>query len=158
MSRSVRPIAERFWAKVAVGEGCWNWTATPNPDGYGRLKVGDRNILAHRVSWEMAGKSVPGGMQLDHICLNRACVNPDHLRVTTQYENMQNLAGAQSRNKTGIRGVTWEAARGRYRVQAIKRHKRHFGGYFTDLEEAAEAARQLRLSLFTHNEVDRSAA
>lgn len=158
MSQRATPIAERFWAKVAVSEGCWNWTATPNPDGYGRLKVGDRNILAHRVSWHLAGKSIPHGMQLDHVCRNRACVNPDHLRVTTQYENMQNLAGAQRRNKTGVRGVTWDPRRGRYRVQAIKHYERHFGGYFADLEEAAEAARQLRLSLFTHNDADRKTA
>jgi hypothetical protein len=71
---------------------------------------------------------------------------------------MQNLAGAQARNRTGIRGVTWEERHKAYRVQAIHRHVRHFGGYYKDLQEAAEAARQLRLSLFTHNEADRNAA
>lgn len=157
MSRPRTDPVARFWSKVDKSGTCWEWTSAPNNDGYGRLKVDERHILAHRYSWILAGNSIPDGMQLDHACRNRTCVNPAHLRVTTQYENMQNLAGAQCRSKTGIRGVTWDPRKKRYKVQASNRHEYHFGGYFTDLHEAAEAARQLRLSLFTHNEADRQA-
>jgi hypothetical protein len=122
------------------------------------MKVKTGHVLAHRLSWELAGNSIPEGMHIDHACRNRACVKPAHLRVTTQYENMQNLVGAQSRNKTGVRGVIWDPQKSMYRVTVTKDHKPHFGGRFKDLEEAAEAARQLRLSLFTHNDADRRAA
>lgn len=158
MSRPRVDAAVRFWLKVNQTPTCWLWTDHLNADGYGRLLVNGRKIVAHRVSWELAGHEVPEGMQLDHTCLNRACVNPGHLRVVTQYENMQNLAGAQSRNKTGIRGVSWAPNKRRYRVTATRHHVAHFGGYFKDLQEAAEAARQLRLSLFTHNDQDRKSA
>ena len=152
------PADVRFWQKINRTPTCWLWTDHLNADGYGRLLVGDRKIMAHRYSWELAGNSVPEGMQLDHACRNRACVNPAHLRVTTQFENMQNLAGAQSRNRTGVRGVTWDSAKRRYRVQVGKNNQIHYGGRFKALDEAAEAARQLRLSLFTHNDADRKTA
>lgn len=153
----VDPVV-RFWQKVDQTPTCWIWTDYLNADGYGRLLVGERKVMAHRYSWELAGNAVPDGMMLDHTCHNRGCVNPMHLRVVTQYENMQNLLGAQSRNRTGVRGVTWSTAKRRYRVNVTRHHIHHFGGYFVALEEAAEAARQLRLSLFTHNDVDRRSA
>lgn len=149
------PVDERFWSKVHKSEACWNWTDAPNNDGYGRLKIEGLHVLAHRLSWQLAGKDLPEGAILDHACRNRMCVNPDHLRVVTQYENMQNLNGAQSRNQTGVLGVTWVPRKRRYRVNVTKHHVPHFGGYFADLNEAAEAAKQLRLSLFTHNDADK---
>ncbi|AYR00926.1 HNH endonuclease [Arthrobacter phage Hestia] len=150
----------RFWSKVdrRSATECWPWTAHLNTEGYGRIRVGDRKVMAHVFSWELAGHVVPDGMQLDHRCRNRACVNPAHLRTTTQYENMQNLNGAHTGSKTGVRGVSWVAKKSRYKVMVTCHHERHFGGYFKDLQEAAEAAKQLRLLLFTHNEADRRVA
>lgn len=150
--------AARFWTKVQKTDACWTWTDALNKDGYGRLKVDGRHILAHRFSWELAGNDLPAGMQVDHRCHNRACVNPAHLRCVSQCENMQNLAGPQSRNVAGARGVTWDPRKRRYRVSVRRGGKSNYGGQFATLEEAAEAARQLRLSLFTHNDLDRRTA
>lgn len=73
---------DRFWSKVDTTGLCWEWTASRNAKGYGCFRVADRrNATAHRVAWEMLVGVIPEGMQLDHLCRNRSCVNPDHLEV-----------------------------------------------------------------------------
>src|SRR5262245_38794657 len=81
-----RDIHERFWEKVPVRpqkpDACWEWTAFRNPGGYGMFGVKKSTPrLAHRVAWKLSGGEIPDGMELDHICRNRGCVRPDHLRV-----------------------------------------------------------------------------
>jgi hypothetical protein len=93
---------------------------------------------------------------IDHRCRNRACVNPSHLRPVTYKQNGENRSKA-SRNTTGVRNV-YLIKDGVYRVTVGHNKGYVNGGRFHTLEEAAEAARQLRLSLFTHNDADRSAA
>lgn len=152
----------RFWSKVEKTDYCWNWTDTPNADGYGRLGIGVRKMLAHRFSWELHGRGTLGRQQLDHRCLNRICVNPEHLRIASQSQNNQNFAGAQRRNPTGARGVALTGVKTRRgkpcKVNATLEGVTHYGGRFHTLDEAAEAARQLRLSLFAHNDIDRKAS
>jgi len=78
----------RFWAKVAKGapDECWLWTGA-KADGYGRLCRNRNWFYAHRVSFGMAGNVIPDGLQLDHLCRNRSCVNPVHLEVVSNWEN-----------------------------------------------------------------------
>lgn len=64
---------------VEEESGCWTWTALRSSDGYGKLRVDKRDWRAHRLVYTIVRGSIPEGAQLDHLCRNRACVNPDHL-------------------------------------------------------------------------------
>lgn len=83
-------LEDRFWEKVDKnGEnGCWNWTAALTGSGYGNFHLGDRNSVAHRLSYLWLVGEVPDGLDLDHLCRNRKCVNPSHLEPVTRQENL----------------------------------------------------------------------
>lgn len=86
-----RPLEDRFWEKVDVEHPlrCWNWTAASKPEGYGKFYVDGHLKQAHRVAYELLmGSAIPDGFQLDHLCRNPRCVNPDHLEPVTQRENL----------------------------------------------------------------------
>lgn len=147
---------KRFWDKVDKSETCWNWTAYRDPRGYGRFSIGGIPGYAHRISQEMVSGPIPPGMDIDHTCHNRACVNPAHLRVVSHKQNHENRKGAARNSASGIRGVSWHTKVGKWRAVVRHNGKQVSGGYFDDVNEAAEAVKQLRLRLFTHNDLDRT--
>ena len=72
--------------------GCWVWQGSTDGNGYGTVKVDGRFRVAHEAMWEAArGKKKPDGKVLDHTCSNRKCVNPSHLDVVTQSENLKRI-------------------------------------------------------------------
>ena len=73
---------------VVQPDGCWKWQMKWLADGYGRMKVDGKPILAHRYYYEQKYGRVPDGLELDHLCRNRWCCNPDHVEPVTHRENM----------------------------------------------------------------------
>jgi hypothetical protein len=96
-----RPALERFLEKIEITDGCWGWTGCQDR-GYSVFWTGTRNIRAHRWLYERWKRSVPEGRYLDHLCRNRGCVNPDHLEIVTNQENILRGIGhtAQNARKT----------------------------------------------------------
>ena len=83
-------VLERFHAKtVADASGCIIWVgARVHPRGYGRLQVNRKARLAHRLAYEHWVGPIPDGLVIDHLCRMPSCVNPEHLRAVTQWENV----------------------------------------------------------------------
>lgn len=86
-------MIQRFLDKIEYAEhsddDCWYWSSAVNKFGYGAFWLDGKTVRAHRYSYEMIKGKIPDGLQLDHLCRNRLCVNPEHLEVVSLTENIK---------------------------------------------------------------------
>ena len=98
--KAADPPEVRFWRYVEQRGECWIWTASIRPNGYGEFRCNGRLTRAHRFAFEQMVGPVPEGLQLDHLCRNRACVNPEHLEPVTGSVNVQRGLAARNRGRS----------------------------------------------------------
>lgn len=90
---------------VRYKKGCWEWPGKKSAEGYGQGRGG----YAHRLAWQALNGPIPEGLQIDHLCRNRACVRPDHMELVTRKENI--LRGVSPQAINGIRRSVPRATR-----------------------------------------------
>lgn len=108
-SRGIRPfspkgsVEDRFWSKVnkKSKDECWEWQGKPNTKGYGRFIAFQKIIMAHRYSWELHNGNIPINLDVLHHCDNPKCVNPSHLFLGTNNDNIRDMCnkGRQRRGE-----------------------------------------------------------
>jgi hypothetical protein len=98
---AVERAGRKFLEAMSIPEpnsGCWLWLGGLSGGGYGSVSVVDVQATAHRFSYELYKGPIPEGLQLDHLCRNRSCVNPDHLEPVTSRENILRGEGLSAIN------------------------------------------------------------
>lgn len=133
MPKVAKPVDQRIINGSRAVDGCWIWQQAKHPTGYGliRVRVGKKKITkrAHRIAYAAFIGAIPDGLDLDHLCRNRACVNPWHLEPVTRSTNLkrglvgQEIADVQ-RAKTHCRRGHPYAGTNLYKDKTGRRHCR----------------------------------
>ena len=93
-------LLQQLWSKTDIPtKDCWEWTGVKNQDGYGRVRVNGKLLSAHRVVYAQLYGPIPEGLNVLHNCDNPGCVNPTHLRLGTQTDNLHDAYDRERRGK-----------------------------------------------------------
>lgn len=105
-SHAKRNTEEQFWQRVEIKrpDDCWLFTGRKNQDGYGQIAYQCKTQNANRVSYIIANGPIPKGMVVMHTCDNPPCVNPKHLKIGTQQQNIEDMV-SKGRNRNGGGGA-----------------------------------------------------
>jgi len=95
---------QRFESKIDKTDDCWLWMSSKDLDGYGKITINNKQFFAHRVFYVLYNGPIPDGMVVRHKCRNK-CVNPEHLEIGTQAENMKDKVRDGTSNR-GERNAT----------------------------------------------------
>ena len=91
---------ERFFRHVmpVTESGCWVWMGSTTLKGYGKVNIPNRSTMVHRVAYEHFKGPIPDGLSVDHACRVRCCVNPEHMHICTNQENVLSGVGHTAMN------------------------------------------------------------
>lgn len=116
-NNQVNTLETRFWKKVDKtvsnifynGTRCWEWHGSINGKGYGTISQDTNNtphsLFAHRLSYELHKGIIPVGKQINHFCNNRQCVNPDHLQLGNQSQNIKQSVNEGRKISSNLNGI-----------------------------------------------------
>lgn len=104
-------LTERFWQYVNKQDGCWNWLSYKDPNGYGRINYDGKPYLAHRLSYQINCGEIPVGKVICHRCDNPSCVNPEHLFLGEQADNVADMHNKGRARKRGQLGTEHHASK-----------------------------------------------
>jgi hypothetical protein len=149
--RSWRPTRIRFWEKVKTGlhDDCWIWQAYISPLGYGQFRLDGQDMPASRASWIIVNGEIPKGLYVCHHCDNPACVNPAHLFLGTQADNMQDAMRKERVNSKLTRADVIEIQQ---RVEAGEDHDQIASDYPVKKQAIDNIASGFHWSWVTNNE------
>jgi len=100
----IRPVADRLWSRVDkhCAGGCWEWQGTKQVSGHGTMGVAKRNVLTHRLAYELTYGPIPAGKIVRHACDNPPCCNPSHLLLGVRADNSRDMV-ERERQERGAR-------------------------------------------------------
>ncbi len=120
-------------------QGCIEWRGAVTGSGYGCLWASGKVRHVHILAWEAVNGPIPAGLELDHVCRNRLCLNPAHLRLATRSQNVAHAPKRRDGYRSCFKGVEWRSRPAPWRARLRSGGKRIYLGCFPTEEAAARA-------------------